>query len=141
MAATKNEIRALKSVDLFSELSDREIRSILKASKETSFREDVAIVKQGAGGVGLHVILEGEAKVVVNNRTRARLKKGDHFGEMSLIDGGPRSASVITLSPVRTLSLASWSFNKLLTEHPSMAKKLLVALSKRLREVDSAPTD
>lgn len=139
--AVSAQVKALRSVDLLAELSDREIRSILRASKEISFAEDHTIVRQGATGVGLHVILEGEVKVVMNGRTRARLRKGDHFGEMSLIDGGPRSASVITATAVRTLSLASWSFSRLLPEYPAMTKKLLITLAKRLREVDQEPTD
>ena len=139
--ATKSEIDALRSVALFGEMSDRELRSILKEAKQISFPEGHTIVQQGANGVGLHVVIEGEVKVVVNGRTRARLKPGDHFGEMSLIDGGPRSASVITVEPTRTLSLAVWSFNKLLKTYPSLAKKLLIALSKRLREADLSPTD
>jgi CRP/FNR family transcriptional regulator, cyclic AMP receptor protein len=139
--ATKSQISALHSIDLFSELSKRELNAILRASKEISFPEDHTIVKQGASSVGLHVILEGEVKVVMNGRTRAKLRAGEHFGEMSLIDGLTRSASVITTTPVRTLSLGTWSFGKLVAAHPSMARKLLIALSKRLREVDSAPTD
>lgn len=139
--ATKAQIAALRSIDLFSELSTRQLQSILRAAREISFSEDREIVQQGATSVGLHVLLEGEVKVVMNGRTRAKLRAGDHFGEMSLIDGLPRSASVVTTSPVRTLSLGTWSFSKLISEHPSMAKKLLVALSRRLREVDSSPTD
>jgi signal-transduction protein with cAMP-binding, CBS, and nucleotidyltransferase domain len=89
MASKKDAVAMLKNVPLFEGLSRRELEQILKVAKEIEFDEGHAIVEEGATGVGFHLILEGEAHVLVGGRKRATLRAGDYFGEMSLIDGGP----------------------------------------------------
>ena len=134
--AKKDILAMLGSVGLFEGLSRREREAILNSGKIVEFPEGKAIVEEGATGVGFHLILEGEAKVTVGGRGRATLGAGSYFGEMSLLDGGPRSATVTTITPVRTLSITSWAFLPLIDDHPSIARKLLVELSRRLRAVE-----
>jgi CRP-like cAMP-binding protein len=95
-------------------------------------------VEEGATGVGFHLIVEGEAEVLVGGMPRTTLRAGDYFGEMSLLDGGPRSATVRTVTPLRTLALTSWAFMPILDKNPSIARKLLQEMSKRLRTVEDS---
>ena len=104
------------------------------SGKEVSFAAGRVICKEGETGVGLHIILEGEVKVLVGGRTRRRLGPGAFFGEIALLDGGPRSASVVAETPVRTFAITSWNFRSVLKEHPSMPVKMLEEVCKRLRE-------
>jgi CRP/FNR family transcriptional regulator, cyclic AMP receptor protein len=134
----KDVLAMLSGVRLFEGLSKRELEAIHQASKTTEFPPGKPIVEEGATGLGFHLILEGEAVVTVGGRKRATLRAGDYFGEMSLIDGGPRSATVRAETPVRTLGLTSWAFLPLLDDHPSIARKLLTEMSKRLRGLEKS---
>jgi CRP/FNR family transcriptional regulator, cyclic AMP receptor protein len=140
MARTTEVMALLRSVPLFEGLSQKELQAIMRSAKQVEYAPDRDIVTEGATGVGFHLILEGRASVLVGGRTRAKLGPGDFFGEMSLIDGGPRSATVRADTGVRTLSLASWEFTPLLDANPSIARKLLVELSRRLRAVERSLT-
>jgi CRP/FNR family cyclic AMP-dependent transcriptional regulator len=140
MATKKDTMALLAGVPLFEGLSKKELNSILSVAKQIQFDEGHDIVEEGATGVGFHLVLEGEAHVLIGGRKRATLRAGDYFGEMSLIDGGPRSATVRTSTPVRTLALTSWAFMPLLDKNPSIARKLLAEMSKRLRNIERALT-
>ncbi|MGH2686945.1 MAG: cyclic nucleotide-binding domain-containing protein [Actinomycetota bacterium] len=129
-------IELLKTVPLFEGLSRRELDSVYRTGKEIQFGADHAIVEEGATGIGFHLLLDGEVDVLVGGRRRAKLARGDYFGEMSLLDGGPRSATVKTTTDVRTLALTPWAFISLVERSPSIAKKLLIELSKRLRTLE-----
>ena len=138
--AKKDTLAMLSSVPLFDGLSKRELNTILNVAKEIEFDEGHAVVEEGATGVGFHLILEGEVAVLVGGRKRATLGAGNYFGEMSLIDGGPRSATVKTATPVRTLAITSWAFLPLIDKSPSIAKKMLQEMSKRLRALERSLT-
>jgi CRP/FNR family cyclic AMP-dependent transcriptional regulator len=140
MATKKDTLALLANVPLFEGLSRRELNSILNVAKEIAHDEGHDVVEEGATGVGFHLILEGEAHVLIGGRKRATLRPGDYFGEMSLLDGGPRSATVRASTPVRTLALTSWAFMPLLDKTPSIARKLLQEMSKRLRNLERALT-
>ncbi|MGH2684980.1 MAG: Crp/Fnr family transcriptional regulator, partial [Actinomycetota bacterium] len=90
-------------------------------------------VKQDAAGDVCFVILEGRARVVRNGRRLATIAKGDFFGEMSLLDGAPRTASVVTDETSRLLSLPRQAFVELLAQNPSIATKVLAIVARRLR--------
>jgi CRP-like cAMP-binding protein len=137
----KQLVEQLKTVPLFSGCSARELASLADFLREVSFPAGREIVKEGRTGTGLHVILEGETKVVVGDRTRRRLGPGTFFGEISLLDRGPRTATVVAETPVRTLSLSSWNFRAALKEHPSIAVKMLEELASRLRTAGLSITD
>jgi len=127
-------VEMLRLVPLFSTLSDRQLRSIIGQAKEVSFPAGTEICKEGETGVGMHVVLEGQTKVQINGRTRRKQGPGAFFGEMALLDGGPRSASVIAETDVHTISIPHWNFRALLEEQPPLALKMLEELCKRLRE-------
>ena len=140
MARKKQDpkVAVLKAVPLFAGCTDKELEEISKMAKEVQFPEGKQICKQGQTGLGLHVITDGETKVVINGRTRRRLGPGAFFGEMALLDNGPRSAGVVAESEVSTLSLSAWDFKEVVGNHPTIALKVLEEMSKRLREADSS---
>lgn len=123
----------LGQVELFGGLTKKELRQVSTLARETRFSSNETIVAQGTAGGRFFLILEGVADVTFDGRKLATLGPGDHIGEMSLIDGQPRSATVTATQPVRALSVASFNFRALLREHPPIAEKLLVALCRRLR--------
>ena len=131
--SNKELAEQLKAVPLFSGCSARELASLSRFLQEVKYPAGRQIVKEGHVGSGLHVILEGETKVVTGDRTRRRLGPGAFFGEIALLDRGPRTATVVAETPVRTLSLSVWNFRAALKEHPTMAVKMLEELASRLR--------
>lgn len=116
----------LKRVPLFSALSQRQLRRLRKDFRERTFRPGATILREGEmGGVDFFVIVEGEASVTVGGKETARLRPGDHFGELALIAGRERFATVTAVEPVQCLSMASWHFRTFVHENPDVAWKLL----------------
>lgn len=126
---------ALVEVPIFSACSRRELSIIARASKEVSHKEGTVIAREGEKGIGLFLILEGTCTVTIGGRTKANLGPGDFFGEIALLDGGPRTATVTAVTPVRLIGITGWVFRGLLMEHPSIALKTLEAVAGRLRSV------
>jgi CRP/FNR family transcriptional regulator, cyclic AMP receptor protein len=138
--ARKSPIEMLGEVGLFEGLSKKELNQISKAGRRVEFPKDSVIVKEGEEGVGFHLIVTGKAKVTVRGRSRTTLGPGAFFGELSLIDRGPRTATVTAATDVTTLSLVSWEFLPLVEKTPSIARKLLLEMCRRLREADKSHT-
>ena len=130
----------LAKVPMFSECTKRELQAIVRAAKEVSHPDDHVIAREGDRGVGFFLILEGSAKVTIGGKTRARLGPGDFFGEVALLDRGPRTATVTSTSPIRLIGITAWVFRGLLEEHPAIALKMLEVVARRLREAAPAPT-
>jgi CRP/FNR family cyclic AMP-dependent transcriptional regulator len=130
----------LAKVPLFEGLSKKELRSLAKELKEESFNAGQDIVTGGKPGGRFYLIVDGRAKVIQGNRTKSTLGPGDYFGEMSIIDKGPRSATVRADTYVRALSIASWNFLSVLEENFSIARKIMETLSARVRESDKSLT-
>lgn len=129
----------LAQVPIFSECTKRELAIIARAAKEVSHREGTVVAREGERGIGLFLILEGHASVTIGGKTKAKLGPGDFFGEVALLDGGPRTATVTALSPLRLVGITGWVFRGLLMEHPSIALKTLEAVAGRLRSVSKEP--
>ena len=124
---------ALVDVPLFAGLSRRHLRHVADLTEEEQFDEGAKLAEEGRPGETFHVILEGEAKVVRGGRKIARLLPGDFFGEIALIDGGPRTASVTAETPMATLTINRKRFRKMLEGNPSIVVKMLEELARRLR--------
>jgi CRP-like cAMP-binding protein len=124
----------LAGIDLFSDLDRRDLQSLANSFKEVTFAPGEVIVGEDKGGVGFFVIDQGEASVTVKGDERARLKSGDHFGEIALIDEGARTATVTAETEVHCYGLTSWAFRPLVEHNPTIAWKLLRIMAKRLRE-------
>jgi CRP-like cAMP-binding protein len=137
MAASSRYLKHLAEVPLFSTCSKRDLQKIAKAVDELEIGEEREIVTQGATGHEAFIIVDGTVAVKRNGRRVATLGPGDCFGELALLDGGPRTASVITESPVTLLVLGQREFASVIDEVPGLAHKILVALARRIRELDS----
>ncbi|HEY3165136.1 MAG TPA: cyclic nucleotide-binding domain-containing protein [Candidatus Limnocylindrales bacterium] len=118
---------------LFGGVGPGDLLAIAERSLEVEFPADHVIARQGEIGTGLFVIVEGAVRVVRDGEEIARIGAGDFFGEMSVIDGLPRVAQVITVEPTTCLALASWEFERLILDHPTIGLAILRGLSARLR--------
>ncbi len=128
----------LASVPIFSGCSRRELAVVARAAKEVSHRAGTVIAREGERGIGLFLIVEGECSVSIGGKERGRLGPGQFFGEIALLDGGPRTATVTAVTDVRLVGLTEWVFRGLLAEHPSIALKTLESVAGRLRAVTEA---
>ena len=126
----------LAQVPLFAELSRSELSRIAAVAKRVQFRDGATIVEEGSLGGRFFVLQSGAAKVQTGGRTRVTLGPGSYFGELSVLDGQPRSASVIATDSVEAWSIAEFNFRALLKQYPALAVKLLGALSARLRAAE-----
>ena len=136
MASKKDGIARLASVPMFSDLTQRDLGRIWDNMKLVQHSPGHVIVAEGKAGHGFHLILDGE--VVVQRRgKRVILGKNQFFGEMSLVDDGPRTATVTAVTPVVTATLSSGGFRSLAKKNPEMLWKLLVVMTQRLREEQS----
>lgn len=136
MAVDKETVARLKQIPLFAELSDRDVRAVLDRAKILEHDPGHSIVAEGHKSVGFHMLLDGSASVSHGNRVVRHLGPGDYFGEISVIDGQPRSATVTTESPVRMLSLSAWDFSKLLDQQPKLSRKIMLGLCQTIRALE-----
>jgi CRP-like cAMP-binding protein len=137
--AEVSAVSQISKVPIFSGCSKRELAIIARASKMVSHKEGTVIAREGERGIGLFLIVEGQCKISIGGKTKAKLGPGDFFGEVALLDGGPRTATVTAMTPVRLIGITGWVFRGLLMEHPSIALKTLEAVAGRLRSVSKEP--
>lgn len=130
----------LGQVPLFEGLSRRHLKKIAEHADEVSFREKETIVEADQPGGTFFVIVEGEVKVVRGGRVIARAGPGEFFGEISLLDGGPRTASVVAATPVVAIRLFKSSFDKVVRQEPGVAGKILAVVARRLRDAEKTVT-
>ncbi len=129
---------ALKRVPLFKGMSDKALGRVAQIAKEVSHPAGKTVLEEDRSAVGFHLILSGEAQATQAGSVVSTMGPGDYFGEMSLIDGKPRSASVVAKGDLRTLAIPAWNFDRLLDENPEMMRALLVTLSERIRHFRDA---
>jgi CRP/FNR family cyclic AMP-dependent transcriptional regulator len=141
MAKTDPTLEKLAQVELFQGMSPKELEAIHEHAKEMGFSAGEVIGAEGERGGRFHLILDGEVSVDVHGEARPALGPGAAFGEMSLIDDAPRSATLRAETDVRTLSISGFNFRPILLEHPEIAVKLLQQLSARLRRVEASTRD
>jgi CRP-like cAMP-binding protein len=134
---TSDYLDHLGNVPLFTGLSKRDLQRVAKVSEEVSVEPGRVLVDQGRTGHEFFLILDGTASVRKNSRKTAELGPGQYFGEMALLDRGPRSATVVAESPMTLLVLGQREFSGVLDEVPSMAHKMLATMAGRLRDADS----
>jgi CRP-like cAMP-binding protein len=129
-------VRVIEAVPLFAGLSGRHLRRVAAFARSQRYPAGATVVRTGDPGDSFHVVLEGSARVDAPGRRAARLRAGDFFGEMSLLDGAPRSADVTATSDLVTMSIGRAAFAKLLREEPAVAHALLRTLAERLRAAE-----
>jgi CRP/FNR family cyclic AMP-dependent transcriptional regulator len=136
MARPNPIVELLSGVELFRGVSKKDLSKIAAAMKEMDFPEGKVVTAEGDLDARFYLILEGGARVSIGGRRRQLLGPGQYFGEIALIDGGPRSATITTETPLRTLTLAPWNFKPLLKENPDMTYKILIEVCRLLRSVE-----
>lgn len=133
-------VQVLKAVPIFGELSQRELKTLALTAKLQSFDVDAVICREGHSGIGLHIVETGEVEVSVGGEVRRQMGPGAFFGEIALLDGGRRSATVVARQPTTTISLTAWDFKALLDKHPEIGTKMLPELCRRLRQNEDSLT-
>jgi CRP/FNR family cyclic AMP-dependent transcriptional regulator len=132
-----DKIERLEEVGLLSGCTRRQLRAIARISEVIEVAEGTVVALSGQPGEEFFLILDGSARVDISSRKRIRLEPGQYFGEMSLLDGGPRSATVIAETPLRLLVIKRRDFTTLLREAPEVTQSLLTTLSRRVRVAES----
>jgi cAMP-dependent protein kinase regulator len=140
MLKRPDRVEMLRSVPLFAVCKKRELQRIEKAIKVVDYDVDETVVKEGDPGDAFYVIFEGRAIVVRKGRTIAKLKEGNHFGELALLSPAPRNATVVTTKPSKLGVLKAKDFEKVLFEVPTVMPRLMTALAARAREAGMADT-
>ena len=123
----------LRRVPLFAELGDDDLAQVARLFKRRHFSAGETVTKEGSGGAAFFLIESGEAAVTVNGRPRPPLEAGDHFGEVALIDGKERSATITAASDLVCYGLTFWDFQPLVQENAAIAWGLLQAVTMMLR--------
>jgi hypothetical protein len=132
----RDPVAALKRVQLFADMDRRQTEQIARLLKERPFAKGETVIMEGSGGAAFFFIESGEATVSSKGAAVATLGPGDYFGEIALIDGGPRSATVTATSDLVCYGLTFWEFRPLVEKNGTIGWKLLQALAKRLRAAD-----
>ena len=123
-------VELLKRVPLFSDLERKELERIAASMKERTFSAGETVTAEGSSGVGFFVIESGNAKVTIGGQDRRTLGPGDYFGEVALLNESARTATITADSDLKCYGLTSWEFRPLVETQPSIAWKLLQAMSK-----------
>lgn len=125
---------ALEQVPLLSELTQRDRQRLAATMKERTFPAGREVVVEGKNGVGFFIITDGKAVVSVGDRVLQALGPGDYFGEMALLSGGQRSATVTADTELRCMTMTAWGFKSFVQDHPKVAWGLLQTLAQRVSE-------
>jgi CRP/FNR family cyclic AMP-dependent transcriptional regulator len=131
------KLEHLSHVKMFSALNKKELGLISKASDVIRIPKGAEIVTEGQTGHEFYLILNGTATVRRNGRKVASLGPGSYFGEMALLDRGPRSASIVAEEDSELLVIGQREFMSVLDQVPAVAHKLLINMAARLREADT----
>lgn len=126
----------LAQIPLFRGCSKDELKHVDRAATGADYPAGHVLCTEGAVGRELIMLVEGEAEVERGGKVVTTVGPGDFIGEMSLLDGGPRSATVTTTTAVKALVLPTREFWQVLDEVPALAHRLLRTLAERLRAMD-----
>lgn len=124
-------VETLSRVPLFEELDAAELRSIADAMHEANVPAGATVTAEGGPGDGFFVVESGEAEVRVGGLTRATMGAGDHFGEIALLLGSDRTATVTATTNLRCYALTPWDFRALVEAKPSIAWKIMQSMAAR----------
>ena len=134
-------VDVVRNVRLFAELDRKEISAVAALFKKRTFVKGETVIKEGSGGAAFYLIESGEVSVTIGGEERATLGRGDYFGEVALIDEGPRIASVTALDEIVCWGLTVWELRPLVERNGVIGWKLLQTLAKDLREAEQVIRD
>lgn len=137
-------VELLSRVPLFAGLSRAQLARLAAIAQDVHYNAGRMIVRRDDVGKAFYVIVEGQAKVVKGKQAAARaeatLTSGDFFGELALLDGEPRAASVVAASPLSTIRIERTPFRAMLHDEPDIAIKLLEGMARRIRGILATPS-
>jgi CRP/FNR family cyclic AMP-dependent transcriptional regulator len=132
-AVTRASLDVLKKVPLFAGLDDRELEQIAATMRERRFSSGDKVTEEGAGGAGFFVVEDGAADVTVEGQPRGSIGPGDYFGEIALLTGSDRTATITATSDMICWGMTPWDFRPLVESNSTIAWKLLTAMADKLR--------
>jgi CRP-like cAMP-binding protein len=133
MAGQQELIDAIAGFGLFADLTSPQLENVVHTFEETAFAEGERVLRQGLSGSGFFIIVDGEVAIVVDGDERARLGRGDFFGEVSILLQESPIADVVATRPLRCLVLAGPRVESFLVAHPRVMFRMLQAQARRLR--------
>jgi CRP-like cAMP-binding protein len=133
--------QVLAYVPLLRGLSKRQLKHLASLFDVGEYMADAAIVREGTNGDAFYVVLTGQAKVTANRRFLKRLVPGDHFGEIAAIDGGLRSATVTSETPMTLAVMSRKALLKALRNDPELSHQLMVELARMFRQASKDASD
>jgi CRP/FNR family transcriptional regulator, cyclic AMP receptor protein len=125
-------VETLRPVPLFEELDASELQSIAESMHEANVPTGAIVTAEGGPGDGFFVIDSGEAEVTVEGKPRATMRAGDYFGEIALLLGSDRTATVTATTELRCYALTPWDFRALVERNPSIAWKVMQSMAARM---------
>ncbi|MEY2567736.1 MAG: hypothetical protein QOE35_2265 [Actinomycetota bacterium] len=134
------QIELLGNVSLFSECSKKELGQVASMMQERRVESGSLLTREGEDGDEFFVVAEGLADAVIGGKKVGSIKPGSFFGEMALLDQGPRVATVTAKLPTRVLVLDAKGFARVVRDSPSVALKVMKTLAERLRALETSPT-
>jgi CRP/FNR family transcriptional regulator, cyclic AMP receptor protein len=132
-----DKIKALSTVGLFSGCSKKELQSVARLCTPLSMEEGFVLTTEGTPGRECFVIADGKAGVTIGGKKVGEVGRGECVGEMALLDGGPRTATVTAESPMNTYALSVSEFWSLLDVNPTILRKIATSLAQRLRALEA----
>jgi len=133
MKARDDVVPALQRSPLFAGLSKNELREVAETFDDATFLPEHGVLHEARSGLEFFFILDGTATVETDGRVIAQLGPGEFFGEVSALDGGPRTANVRAATMLRCLVLPNGTFREFLMAHPRVAVNLIPELVRRFR--------
>jgi CRP/FNR family transcriptional regulator, cyclic AMP receptor protein len=134
--STVEKVLFLKGVDLFRTIPGEDLSRIAQITDEIEFAPAQVIVKEGDHGDAMYLIADGKVRVHTGTKTLAELGRPQCFGEMSILDEKPRSATVTALSDLLLLKIQREDFTEILAERPEISQGIIKVLTRRLREAN-----
>ena len=132
-AVANASVEMLKKVPLFAGLDARELGQISSSMRERRFAAGETVTQEGAGGAGFFVVESGSADVSVDGAPRGTIGPGDYFGEIALLTGSDRTATITANSELLCYGMTPWDFRPLVESNSAIAWKLLTAMAEKLR--------
>jgi len=132
-AMSNQKAEALGRVPLFSRLSRKELEFLASRTDEVEVKAEQTLITQGNPSDSFYVLLDGEATVNVDGKDRPALHAGDFFGEISMLDRGPATATVVTATPVRLMVMSHAQFRDAIKASDPLLSTVIAAMADRLR--------
>jgi CRP-like cAMP-binding protein len=132
-AVARASSELLKKVPLFSGLEGRELEQIASSMRERRFAKGDTVTKEGIGGAGFFVVEDGQGEVTVEGQPRGTIGPGDYFGEIALLTGSERTATITAQTDMVCYGMTPWDFRPLVESNSVIAWKLLTAMAEKLR--------